>query len=107
MLKHKIVDTVRRSAGTDSLDDAFGVDADGASTFDIACPQPGPDRIAEQQQLPARVLDRIEARPAALREAMRLRVIEEQSIDEVCRALGISEEILFVRIHRARKQLLS
>jgi hypothetical protein len=24
----------------------------------------------------------------------------------VCRALGISEENLFVRIHRARKQLL-
>ena len=38
---------------------------------------------------------------------MRLRVIEEQSNDEVCRALGISEGHLFVRIHRARKQLLS
>ena len=38
---------------------------------------------------------------------MRLRVIEEQSNDEVCRALGISEGNLFVRIHRARKQLLS
>ena len=47
------------------------------------------------------------AKGAEAGEAMRLRVIEEQSTDEVCRALGISEENLFVRIHRARKQLLS
>lgn len=107
VLKHKIVDAVRRSAGTDSLDDAFGHDDDGSPTFDIACPQPGPDRIAEQQQLLARVLDRIESLPTGLRDAMRLRVLEEQSTGDVCRTLGISEENLFVRIHRARKQLLS
>ena len=40
-------------------------------------------------------------------DAMRLRVLEEQSTEDVCRELGISEENLFVRIHRARKQLLS
>jgi RNA polymerase sigma-70 factor (ECF subfamily) len=38
---------------------------------------------------------------------MRLRVLEDQSTEAVCRELGISVENLFVRIHRARKQLLS
>ena len=103
VLKHKIVDSVRRNAGTDSLDDTF---EDGAA-MQIECPQPRPDEIAEQHQLLMLALQRIEALPAGLRDAMRLRVLEEQSTEDVCRALGISEENLFVRIHRARKQLLS
>lgn len=106
VLKHKIVDTVRRNAGTDSLDDAFEAsESDGA--LSLECPQPGPAEIAEQQQLLMRVLVRIEALPAGLRDALRLRVLEDRSTDEVCRELGISEDNLFVRIHRARKQLLS
>ena len=52
-------------------------------------------------------LRRIEALPPGLRDVMRLRVLEERSTDDVCRALGISEDNLFVRLHRARKQLLS
>ncbi len=103
VLKNKIVDSVRRNAGTDSLDDSFG--DDGA--FAIECPRPRPDEIAEQQQLLRLTLGRLEALPAGLRDAMRLRVLEEQSTKQVCEELGISEENLFVRIHRARKQLLS
>jgi RNA polymerase sigma-70 factor, ECF subfamily len=107
VLKNKIVDAVRRNAGTDSLDDAFGADSEGGGVFDIECPGPRPDEIAEQHQLLMLALRRIEALPAGLRDAMRLRVLEEQSTEDVCRELGISEENLFVRIHRARKQLLS
>lgn len=107
VLKHKIVDSVRRNAGTDSLDDAFGHDDEGGSAFEIACPQPRPDQIAEQQQLLMLALKRIEALPPGLRDVMRLRVLEDLSTEAVCRELGISEANLFVRIHRARKQLLS
>ena len=103
VLKHKIVDSVRRNAGMESLDD--GDDEGGALA--IECPQPRPDEIAEQHQLLVRVLERIEALPPGLRDVMRLRVLEEQSSAEVCRELGISEDNLFVRLHRARKQLLS
>lgn len=107
VLKHKIVDSVRRSAGTDSLAEAFGHDDEDGGLFDIECPQPRPDQIAEQQQLLTIVLARIAALPPGLRDVMRLRVLEEQSTEDVCRELGISEANLFVRIHRARKQLLS
>jgi RNA polymerase sigma-70 factor (ECF subfamily) len=108
VLKNKIVDSVRRNASTDSLDEAFGSDNDeGGVARDIECPQPQPDEIAEQHQLLMLALQRIEALPAGLRDVMRLRVLEDQSTEEVCRELGISEDNLFVRMHRARKQLLS
>lgn len=103
VLKNKIVDSVRRNANTESLDEEF----DDGEAMAVACPQPRPDEIAEQQQLLMIALERIEALPQSLRDAMRLRVLEEQSTSDVCRELGITEENLFVRIHRARKQLLS
>ncbi len=101
ILKNKIVDLVRQRAGTDSLEEQN--DADGALT--IASPQPGPHEVAEQRQLLARALERIEALPAALRDAMQLRVLQEESTATVCQRLSISPDNLFVRMHRARAQL--
>lgn len=101
VLKHKIVDTVRRQAGTDSLDDA----GEGDAPLEIACPQPRPDQIAEQHELLARTLARIRSLPAGLRDVMQLRVLDEQPTQTVCNTLGISEQNLFVRLHRARRQL--
>lgn len=101
ILKHKIVDLVRRDAGTDSLDEGF--DDDGPAA--LACVTPRPDEVAEQRQWLAVTLARIQALPAALRDVMRMRVLEEQPTGEVCRRLAISEANLFVRLHRARRQL--
>ena len=42
---------------------------------------------------------------AGLRYAMRLRVLEDRTTDEVCRELAITEDNLFVRLHRARRAL--
>ena len=103
VLKNKIVDMVRRSVGFESFEN----DGEDSGALAVECPQPRPDEIAEQHQLLMLALQRLEALPPGLRDAMRLRVLEEQSTEDVCRALGISEENLFVRIHRARKQLLS
>ena len=102
ILKHKIVDLVRQRAGTDSLDD----DNEDEGALAIECPNPRPDELAEQRERLAQALKRIDALPAPLREAVRLRVLQDQSTDAVCRELEISEENLFVRLHRARKQLL-
>jgi RNA polymerase sigma-70 factor (ECF subfamily) len=103
VLKHKIVDAIRRHARFDSLDD----ETDGQGALAIECPQPRPDEVAEQRQLLARTLERIETLPEGLREAVRLRVLEDQPTEAVCAALGISQENLFVRMHRARKHLAS
>ena len=104
VLKHKIVDTMRRSPRHESLDDA---DAADGPAHDVACPLPGPEEVAEQRELLGRALAAIEALPAGLRDAIRLRVIDDRSAESACRELGISEENLFVRVHRARKRLLS
>lgn len=105
ILKHKLVDLVRQRAHYDSLDAG---DEDGDHpVHDLACPQPQPDEVAEQRQQLARTLARIEALPAGLRDVVQLRVLQDRSTGEVCSRLAITEENLFVRLHRARKQLLS
>jgi RNA polymerase sigma-70 factor (ECF subfamily) len=103
VLKNKIVDVLRRTGHHEALDDDTGEGAGHA----VACTQPRPDEIAEQRQELARVLAGIDRLPPALRDALRLRVVEDRSTESVCAELGISEENLFVRVHRARKQLLS
>ena len=103
ILKHKIVDLVRQRAGTDSLDDE-GFE-EGALA--VECPQPGPDELAAQRQQLTQALARIDALPPGLRQAMRLRVLQDQPTEAVCASLSISEDNLFVRLHRARRQLLS
>jgi RNA polymerase sigma-70 factor (ECF subfamily) len=103
VLKNKIVDVLRRSSRHEALDDEGGDDLGQA----IADPGPRPDEVAEQRQELARALAGIDRLPPTLREAMRLRIVEDRSTASVCAELGISEENLFVRVHRARKQLLS
>ena len=101
VLKHKIVDALRRAPAHESLDDGDG------PAHDVASPAPGPEEIAEQRERLGRALAGIEKLPAGLRDAIRLRAIDERSAEAACRELGISEENLFVRVHRARKRLLS
>jgi RNA polymerase sigma-70 factor, ECF subfamily len=103
VLKHKIVDLVRQRARLCSLEPEG---ADGAATPDIECPKPRPDEVAEQRELLRHALQRIDALPSGLRDAVRLRLLNDQPTAQVCQSLQISEENLFVRLHRARKQLL-
>ena len=102
ILKHKIVDLVRQRAGHHSLPEE---DEPGFGAFESA--QPGPDEIAEQRERLARTLSAIDALTPGLRDVVRLRVLEDRSTADVCRALSITEDNLFVRLHRARKTLMS
>jgi RNA polymerase sigma-70 factor, ECF subfamily len=36
---------------------------------------------------------------------MERRILNDESTEEVCEGLGISQDSLFVRLHRARKRL--
>jgi RNA polymerase sigma-70 factor (ECF subfamily) len=102
VLKHKIVDLVRQRARLCSLEPGHD---DEAGVIDIECPQPRPDEVVEQRERLRHALQRIDALPGTLRDAVRLRLLHEQPAAQVCRALQISEQNLFVRLHRARKQL--
>lgn len=100
ILKHKIVDLVRQRVGHHSLPQE-----DEPGFADLRCEQPGPDEVAAQRERLARVLAGIEALPPGQREAVRLRLLEDRPTEEVCRALAITEDNLFVRLHRARRAL--
>ena len=108
ILKHKIVDLVRQRSGHDSLD-AGSSDEEFGSDFGHAgleCPQPRPDEVAEQRQRLAQTMKRIAALPPTLKRVVELRLLHDQSSAEVCNTLHISEQNLFVRLHRARKALM-
>jgi RNA polymerase sigma-70 factor (ECF subfamily) len=108
ILKHKIVDLVRQRVGHDSLDAAMDDGDEGAAPGKpqaFTCPQPRPDEVAEQRQLLGHVLQRIGELPATLRDAVELRLLRDQSTEDVCRTLAITEQNLFVRLHRARRAL--
>jgi RNA polymerase sigma-70 factor (ECF subfamily) len=48
---------------------------------------------------------RLQTLSPGLRQAFELRVLHDQSTDEVCAALNITEDNLFVRLHRVRRAL--
>ncbi len=105
ILKHKIVDLVRQRSWHDSLD-AGNEDEDGEGLV-LACPQPRPDEVAEQRERLAQTMARIAALPDSLRRVVELRLLHDHSTETVCRALDITEQNLFVRLHRARRALAS
>ena len=110
ILKHKIVDLVRQRSGHDSLDGTGAAERDGDAddaVIEIECPLPGPQDLAEQRQRLRHTLARIQALPDSLRRVVELRLLHERSSGDVCRDLQITEQNLFVRLHRARRALAS
>lgn len=102
VLKNKIIDVVRQRVRFDSLDEA----EDSDDVQQLECANARPDELAEQRQLLRQTMQRIDTLPQGLREVMQFRVLQDESSQAVCARLCISEASLFVRLHRARKQLL-
>jgi RNA polymerase sigma-70 factor, ECF subfamily len=102
ILKHKIVDLVRERSGHDALPDSSDDDAG----VELVCPHAGPEELAVHREQLAQTLRRVETLPAGLRDAFVLRVLQDRATEDVCAVLGITEDNLFVRLHRARKALL-
>jgi RNA polymerase sigma-70 factor (ECF subfamily) len=101
ILKHKVVDLVRQRTGLDSLDS----DAEDGVAQLLECPQPRPDEVAEQRERLRLTLARIATLPPTLRRTLEMRALQDASSEDICRELQISEQNLFVRLHRARKAL--
>jgi RNA polymerase sigma-70 factor (ECF subfamily) len=108
ILKHKIVDLVRQRSGHDSLQGTGAAEGDDdEAAMEIESPLPGPQDLAEQRQRLRHTLARIQSLPVALRRVVEMRLLHERSSSDVCQALQISEQNLFVRLHRARRALAS
>lgn len=99
ILKNKLVDLIRDRARYQEMDAD-----DEAVQFE--CDAARPDELAEYRERLALTLGHIERLPEGLREVMRWRVLHDEDTEVVCERLAISQESLFVRLHRARKQLL-
>ena len=102
ILKNKIVDVIRQRARYDSLD----THPDDDEAPQIECTNARPDEIAEHRELLGQALQRIATLPQGLRDVVQFRVLQDESSQAVCRRLCITESALFVRLHRARKQLM-
>jgi len=63
------------------------------------------DKICEQKQLRAVVLENIDRLPEKFRIILQLRDIEEFSTAEVAKELGLSQANVKVRLHRGRSAL--
>jgi RNA polymerase sigma-70 factor, ECF subfamily len=105
ILKNKLVDLIRDRARYQAM--AFDEDADEGEWPPMECPCAQPDEWAEQRERLSIVMARIAQLPEGLRDVMERRILNEESTEEVCEGLGISQESLFVRLHRARKRLHS
>ncbi|MGE0498792.1 MAG: sigma-70 family RNA polymerase sigma factor [Ramlibacter sp.] len=102
ILKHKLVDLIRERSRYAALDDG-GEEGEAVET---ECEAPRPDEQAEQRERLAQVLARLEQLPQGLRDVMHWRVLRDEPTEAVCKRLAISPESMFVRLHRARRQLL-
>jgi RNA polymerase sigma-70 factor, ECF subfamily len=108
ILKHKIVDLVRQRSGHDSLDGTgLGDGEDDDSGMEFESPLPGPQDQAEQRQRLRQTLARIQALPDSLRRVVEMRLLHDRSSSDICQTLQITEQNLFVRLHRARRVLAS
>lgn len=110
VLKHKLVDLIRDRARHRSLEvaghgDVDGDDEHGWPCLDWTSPEPGPEEIAEQRCRLRHTLACISGFPQPLRRMVELRLLHERPTAEVCEALHISPDNLFVSLHRARRLL--
>ena len=106
ILKNKLVDLIRDRARYQ----AAGFDGEGDEEEEwnsLACPCARPDELTEQREQLAIVMERIAQLPEGLRDVMEWRVLNDEPTEVVCERLGITQESLFVRLHRARKRLHS
>jgi RNA polymerase sigma-70 factor (ECF subfamily) len=105
ILKNKLVDLIRDRVRYSALD--CDEDESDEPNSQQVCGAPGPDDLAEQRERLALVMARIQQLPGGLRDAMQWSVLNDEPTEVVCERLGISQDSLYVRLHRARKQLVS
>ncbi len=98
-IARRLLIDVYRKSGREVLDD------DGGSTCESAAPGPGPDRLAAQRRLAARVEQELARVPEAHRAAFDLVKREGLSMAEAAEVLGTTVTAVKLRAHRTYEAL--
>ena len=101
ILKNKLVDLIRDRARYHEID----AEAQDDDAPEFECDAARPDELAQHRERLAQTLARIDKLPQGLRDVMQWRVLHDGATEVVCERLAISQDSLFVRLHRARKLL--
>lgn len=113
ILRNKIVDHIRKSVRRKKLQeeeahdvvDRFLYKASGVPT---TRPKPwafNPDEAFAQEEFWAAFQACIDGLKDPMKTAFTLKMLEEQDTEEICKELEISDNYLWVMLHRARSQL--
>ena len=95
---------MRRSAQMTEAPSAF--DEDRVAIMEtITSPQPDPERQAYAQELHRLLEEAVDALPEAYRTVYMLRDVEGLSTSETEEGLGLGEEVVKTRLHRARAMI--
>jgi RNA polymerase sigma-70 factor (ECF subfamily) len=110
ILKHKICDQMRRAcrdrAVFESADFKERDELDGRALDSVASSRDNDASMhLERKELGEAIKQAIEKLPDRLAKAFRLYECDDYSGREVCEELAISENNLWIMLHRARKQL--
>jgi RNA polymerase sigma-70 factor, ECF subfamily len=112
ILKHKVVDQIRRhtrECQADAFDDdpEFGElpHAQGAGAFEARADWGDPQDRLMRRQFVAQVDACLKLLPTQQRRAFVLRDWMEEETDDICKELGVTANNLAVMLHRARHRL--
>jgi len=110
ILKHKMCDHVRRTCRHRAIfDSAELTDRDEFNSVTVedfsSVRDADPSTQLERKELRAAIEEAIEKLPNRLARAFSLYECDDHTGREVCAELGISENNLWIMLHRARKQL--
>lgn len=96
----------RRKVKAESMARVSDVDEDPGELMEtIASPQPDPERQAYAQELHRVLEEAVDTLPEAYRTVFMLRDIEGLSTNETGEGLGLGEEAVKTRLHRARAMI--
>lgn len=113
ILKHKIVDLIRKESREQGLEDIEAIDSQEEVFFDRkgrwrAAPadwQINPGKMLEQKEFMDVLTRCLEHLPDRLRRIFVLRELENQKTEEICKDLAISATNLWVMLYRGRMRL--
>jgi RNA polymerase sigma-70 factor, ECF subfamily len=113
ILKHKIVDLIRKQSREKPPADAEAMERIGEQSFDgdgrwkngQPTWQVDPSQAQERSEFREVLTECMEELPPRQGEVFAMRELDDLSSEEICKALGITETNLWVMLHRARLRL--